>query len=421
MRYEHAGRREFVEVVWERMRRGVLGQARPQPFGDLPDAPAFTQALLRDGFAERGPAEVWDFEPNPDLEERVWQAPEDRAAWLTYADWLEAKGQLALAELMRTSTRKPADNALGYALLGDLHAWMRDFNDDWRVRGLPRELQCASDRRHRELEAILHWPLCRFLERLDLCFQDHAPTVPVLLRWPGLARLRALSLWMLNEHEGDDAPDGHRHVSLGPELPDLSSVWPHTPQLRALALVGPSSGNPLGHLVLPQLEHLARRSRRLTPPELEGLWSAQCLGLRNLTIGVGRLRRDDELIAPEAFAPLLEGRLFPRLTRLAIEQYDAIDGLIERLAESPLLPRLTHLSLYQSALTGRGGEALAKHARAFAHLQTLNVRETTLTQDEGAALYQALPVVKAHNAFLAPDEEPYLFANYQTRFWEPKD
>lgn len=400
MRFEHRERGEYVELVWFGVRRGRLGESRPRPFEPLADAAAeanLVAALSREGFVDAGAADRWDFSTNPALEAAVRR--DDPTAWLAWAEWLAGHGQPELAALLRHGP--PArNNAFAYQWFGDLHSWLRALDKDWRR--LPRELQLVSDADPAELAKVLSWPLCRFLERVDLCFDDHEETMPVLLGWPGLEHLRSLALWTDEEY--------------GVDLPDLSALWPRARHLRSLAVVGGSDDGCLGELELPALEHLARRSERLSERELSSLLAARTPRLEALTIGVGRKAGD---VTAESFGPLLSGERFPSLKKLAVTQFGAADELVELLATSHLLPRLTHLSLAQSSLTARGATVLARHAASFAHLEVLDVLETSLTEEEGAALFDALPVVGEHNAFLAPDEEPYLLKNYQTRFWEP--
>ncbi len=199
-----------------------------------------------------------------------------------------------------------------------------------------------------------------------------------------------------------------------PAAPSLGDLWPQVQRLRSLAVVGTSDDDCLGPLVLPELRHLARRSGSLTKEELERIVSARCPRLAALTIGVGR----DTSLRVADFASLLSGERFPVLKKLALEQCPFADELVALLASSKILPRLTHLSLYQSSLTGHGAGTFAKHAAAFSHLEYFSIRETALTEAEGAALFAVLPVVGEHNGFLAPEDELYLLKNYQTRFWE---
>lgn len=401
MRFEQLERGEYVELLWSRSRGGRIGEARPRPFAPLVGEDAERKRIAElssDGFVEAGAANVWDFQPAPELEARVREDPDDPARWFDYADWLAAHAQPELAELIREVT-PAAGNAFSYQWLGDLHEWYRNLNKDWR--GLPRELQAVEDRELAELKKVLHWPLCRFLERVDLCFDDHEGTLPVLLDWAGLDHLRALALWTEDDY--------------GSDLPDLTPLWPRGQRLRSLAVVGGSEDGCMGDLSFPDLRHLARRAQCLPEQDLESLLTADCPRLEALTIGVGRA---GSTIEAEAFAPLLSGRRFPQLRKLAIEQFDGADDFVELLAHSKLLPGLTHLSLFQSALSGRGATVLTQHASAFAHLAFFSVRETGLTEAEGADLFATLPVVGEHNAFLAPDDELYLFKNYQTRFWE---
>ena len=399
MRFENQARGEYVEVVWGRSRQGELGQSRPAPFLDLDAEEPFVEALEQQGFVAVGRAAVWDFAPNLELEAALRRDLDDVGAWSAYAAWLEVHGEPSLAALLRDS-EPTRDNPFSYQWFGDLHEWCRELGD-WR--GLPRELQCVSDRPLDELRQVLDWPLCRFLERVDLCFDDHEATVPVLEAWSGLRRLRSLALWTEEDH--------------GCDLPDLSRLWPLAGELRSLSVVGGSDDSCLGVLALPQLEQLARRSQRLSTGDLQSIIDGRWPRLEALTIGAGRR----STITATELAALLSTERFPALRRLAIEQCPCADELVQLLVRSPLLSQLTHLSLSQSLLTGVGASSIAAQAPAFAHLEAFDIRETALTEEEGQQLFRALPLVGEHNAFVPEGEALYELKNYQTRFWEAHD
>src|SRR5262249_45486727 len=89
------------------------------------------------------------------------------------------------------------------------------------------------------------------------------------------------------------------------------------------------------------------------------------------------------------------------LVHLGLVNCEFLHELIEPLARSAVLARLRTLDLSKGVLMDADIDAVLRHAKAFAHLERIDVSENLLEQREDE-LYGALP-----NAIVAGQREPY--------------
>ena len=213
---------------------------------------------------------------NEALERELEAHPEDETRWLVYADWLQAQGDLR-GELITRQHRgtgfedfvaEHADQLFG-SCADELRGGgqIPELVVEWRhgfVVGAT--LQALNPERAVNLgelvQRLLPLPVCRFLRRVSFGLNpqvtqygeqqnDYAPVVNALIASPQLARLQRLEFGV-QEPEIDDEYDEPEPLHA---WGDLSALWPHVPQLRALLVKG--SGGVFGELVLPELREVS--------------------------------------------------------------------------------------------------------------------------------------------------------------------
>ena len=82
----------------------------------------------------------------------------------------------------------------------------------------------------------------------------------------------------------------------------------------------------------------------------------------------------------DSLKPLLTGQPFPSLCYLGLPHFEDTDKLIEAIAQSPILARLTVLDISLGELTDKGAEILLK-CPAINQLHTLNVAKNCLSTE----------------------------------------
>jgi len=320
-------------------------------------------------------------------------APEDPKPWLVYADWLQTRGH-PLGEVIAVahagSPVLPVVKEHASALLGELPSVvpLEQFLEgcEWFM-GLLRHARLDVAELHGAalevmLGHLLRAPLARFLRSLSLSQgtvaydNDYQAALDVLRRAPTAARLRALKLGDFDEDAAmmSDASWG-----------DVSKVWTFT-GLERLHLRG--ARGELGEVTAPGLRELIIETGGLSQATFDAVLDGELGGLEKLELWFGDANYGAEC-GPADVEPLLDGSRFPRLTALGLCNAEFTDELIEPLAKSKLLPRLKRLDLSRGTLTSRGAAELRRRARAFAHLEQLDLRQNLLEEDED---FEGLPV-----------------------------
>jgi hypothetical protein len=174
-------------------------------------------------------------------------------------------------------------------------------------------------------------------------------------------------------------------------LEDLSPIWPAVPNLRELWLR--SGSMTLGSMDLPRLERLEIVTGGLDDESARRIAAARWPELRELIIQVGRPDYGGTAALGDVL-PILEGRTAPRLEKLGLTNLEFTDELVEPLARSRLLPQLRALDLSMGTLSDDGARAMRRFARAFAHLEQIQLDECYVGDDESRRLVAALPSVR---------------------------
>jgi hypothetical protein len=388
------------------VREGLIGQSKPHPFSakiEIDAIPDYIDHLFKDGYVGAGVAgSVWDFRPDLILEAQIWADRNNAAAYYGYGRRLAEQGQTFLADLIHQGSLKDSNDA-HRALLGNYEE-LATHLIQWR-HGFVQSLQTVEPLPITELQFLLHHPINRFLESIDLVCQSLASILDVFREWSGLEGLRKLSLWM----------------EFPMDFGAIDTLWPRLHALTHLYIVGPSLGVDrerfsLGNIDLPSLIHFARQSEALSRTELKQIANASWPKLEALTLGIGF----ESATTVKDLVPIFAGENLPVLNKLAIRHCNIADALIPMLAKSRLLPQLEQLDFFQSNLTPMGAEQLLKFHKEFSHLTQIGIRETCLSKDDQQRLVAVLPGIGSYNPFRAKDELPYINANYQEHFWEEK-
>ena len=400
-----AGRDEIVPI------------AGPYPYDDYTDA---CDWYRRQGW--RSQPLVFDEPIEPALEAALAESPGselDAGAALVYADWLAAQGhpraQLIVVQDARRA--RPDDPALiaeearlleahADVLLGTLGAHLREELADrgglelsWE-RGFIVGARVGRDPigdAEPVLDYLLHHRSARFLRELVIgCHrggdQDNARMAELLLYG---SPTPAPTLRRLYLADFDDTEIDNIDISRAP-LGDLSGLGEIYPLLEDVALKGRGDVE-LGALALPRARRFALRTSTLTRRTLRAILAAPWPELEELELWFGdpawhygaECGLDDVL-------PLLgEGGVsrFPRLRALRLMNAAFTDELCPLLLTSPRVRTLEVLDLSLGTLGDAGAGVLAAGAAALAHLRSLRIAESCISDEALARLYASgLPV-----------------------------
>jgi uncharacterized protein (TIGR02996 family) len=342
---------------------------------------------------------------NPQLEAAITGDPDDREAYLVYADWLEGQGD-PRAQLIALQCSPHPEQHNGKAFrklladyreyfLGSLSRFASSLT--WRYGFVQAvSLNDAAGPCPANVENLLRHPSARFLVELSIWSRYLDDVIPLVATAP--ATLRTLSLENTNDRELS-------LEGLQPVLHGLSTLSLYGPLgldiigraslagLRKLTISG-SCDREL-RLALPGLVTLSLRGRiaveAIELPMLDeailhledpssasahALATASWPRLRRLVLGTGS--------APD-LAPLFQRDDLRSLTELALPHASA-DELCQRLGDAPFAGQLRVLDLSNSGLTDAGVDALAIAADTFSSLESLDVSRTRL----GEAGYEVL-------------------------------
>lgn len=238
---------------------------------------------------------------------------------------------------------------------------------------------------------------------------DLGPIVEVLaVRRPTIARLSLGALMFPDFARGDDRgphPDSDGS-SWRLDLPDLAALLAAVPGVEELVVQVSALG------VAPSARMLAPRLRRLilrvdgAPPELHtALARGAFPALETLELWPMQYRHSwgGE---PGELAPLLASEL-PALRRLAIVG-DLGDGLIDVLADSPALARLSELDLSHGVIGDPGATRLRARWPCFSRLRRLELTGNQIGRKRLAQLRRLGPAI--HSRWQRRGDEPLYLA-----------
>jgi hypothetical protein len=106
----------------------------------------------------------------------------------------------------------------------------------------------------------------------------------------------------------------------------------------------------------------------------------------------------------EDLAPILSGRLFPRLTYLGLRDCEWADDLAVALVDAPILARIKALDLSLGNIGDRGALALAT-AQVAAGLESVDIHHHYVSDEAVAKLMARGPRINANDRKELRDEE----------------
>jgi uncharacterized protein (TIGR02996 family) len=370
--FVEGGSKKFWEIAVDETRQtvrfgklGTDGQTKTKSFDSPSRARSATRKLIAEkigkGYVEVGGGPVAFRDEK--LELAIEQSPDEPAAYLAYARWLQSKGDVR-GEVIVKHVAKPNDRSLiqkhreylfGDLASGDAPQVFWQFGVMNRVQIVAMSGSEAAD----DLEGVLSLPSGRFVRELEVGVMsgDVAPSlqpcVDVLVKRKAPVTLRSLALG----GEGDDARTG--------KIAPLAKAFP---RLEQLTLFGDKHelGKNVSWLVL---RELTIGGEGLTKSVIKDLLSSRMSKLERLTLVPGL-----ELTAKD-LAPLLASDAFPSLKHVAVIGADFLDELGPMLSKSKLFAQLSSLDFSKSEV-----DADAFASVSFAHLKELTLDDKALAK-----------------------------------------
>jgi uncharacterized protein (TIGR02996 family) len=318
---------------------------------------------------------------NEEIEREILKAPDDPAAYLVYADWLQGQGDPRGELIVRQREDRDADPFLAEhreLFLGRFAtATPETFQLEWRF-GFIRKATIGwelfggeheTDTSAAQLEAFLRLDSARLVEELWLGPTAHEDQLLLDELAPPIEAVQPIALRTL--YLGDTSDWDISSTST--RMPRSATIA----QLRRLLLRG-GSVTLDEQIELPELVQFSVETGSLTAPELAAIANARWPALEELEIWFG----DPNYGATGGvsdIAPILAGRGLDRLRVLRLKNCPFADELAEALIGSPILTKVHTLDLSMGNLSDRAITAMLARKDAFAHLQQLDVSDNALT------------------------------------------
>ncbi len=374
---------------------GSPGQTKRKTFKASYEVTAETRKLVatktEDGYVEKvgTPPEP---RTNPALEKAIAADPSDEAAFMVYADWLQAQGDLRgeLIALQAADKDRPAAKFLAQHV-------------DYFLGPLGAHQKC-HDGFHDKKHAAFTWKH-GFIYAARLAHNQHADNwkgqlatdvLLPLLRHPSGKFLVELTL-NENDDPSEDTLDDlfdviarHpirtlRKLRIGDEVSQISwfhagnlgKLWKGVPNLVDFEI---EAGEfELGKLEVPALRRAVFRTGGLTKTAATSIATATWPKLEHLEVYFGDSEYGCTATIEEALAILARSDL-KHLGYLGLKNAEFQAELIPHLANSKLVRQLHTLDMSHGLLLDEHIDTLLAHKDAFAHLKVLDVSSTWLTK-----------------------------------------
>lgn len=423
-----------VVVRWGRI--GSEGQSKTHTFASPAAAKAELEKLIssktKKGYQRAGGAAPPAAPPpgarDAKLEAAMLDAPGDEQAALVYADWLQSQGNAwgELITVQHALEKKPQDKALKKreaALLKPLPLPDKQLATlTWR-RGCIEALHLFNEKDWMDMsfdalavaKGVFDLPMCDGLRELRtgvLRWEANAEDVPAVLaeaaKRPFARRLERLFL-------GDvpDDIDMAHHV-----IGDLRKLDAWFPNLRWLKL---HSGDQtwssprtfeLGPWKFPRLETLVVETCAMSKKRLSAILKSELPALTTLELWFGDPERDADAERKQ-LAPLLDGKVFPKVVHLGLRNAEFTNELCAVLPASAIAKRVETLDLSMGVLDDGGAKSLvAAGAAAFPKLKKLDVSDSFLSKENVAALkkaFKGVEVVAGEMKDIEPDDPEWRY------------
>ena len=337
---------------------------------------------------------------NAELEAAIYANPDDDAAYLVYADWLQQRGE-PLGEFIVGHHRngklfldEHQTDMLGpladYSDMLTGLAWKNGFITTATVANtFERSPDHDGELEEFDVEELLGMLLDseagRFIQNLTVgivTFQDNG--YGGCMMEIGARRLLALRTLYIGDFHSEETELNWSHLG------DASPLYAGIPNVQSLTLR--SGTMSLGAIDLPEVRRFATLTGGLQKDAIASITKAKWPKLERLELQIGSSRYDSD-IDPDDLRPIFDGEgLPPTLTHLGLANYEYTNEILPLLAASKILPRLRSLDLSLGPCGGdEGVERLLALKDAFAHLERLDLSESWLDPDGTRLVKAALP------------------------------
>jgi hypothetical protein len=192
------------------------------------------------------------------------------------------------------------------------------------------------------------------------------------------------------------------------EQTDVSPVFTAFPQLEVLGVRG-GNGLSLGRPSHPKLRSLTVEAGGLPQRVVQEVCAADLPALEHLELWLGSADYGGDATLAD-LEPILSGRLFPRLTSLALRDCEWADELAIALTEAPILARIKALDLSLGNLSDQGALALAA-APVAAKLESIDIHHHYVSDPAVAKLNASGPRINAGER-----KEPDMWGDEEHRY-----
>lgn len=319
---------------------------------------------------------------NPELEAEIIASNHDTAAYLVYADWLQANGDPRGELIVRTIRDRDAAIYMEEnrrQLLGPFATFDGDLRLEWR-NGFVKTASIGwpvfsgedqDDPSEDQLAAFFALDVCSLLENLTVGPSPDEDQMSLdryadVIANAGLRQLRTLDL---GERGDWDISSTSTKAPPAAGLPALRELTLHAGDIA------------LGEAIAyPRLTKLAIQTGQLTAEQLHVIARAELPSLEELDLWFG----DPHYGATgdvDDIAPLFQRRDLPHLRTLRLRNCPFADALVTHLATTPLLAQITSLDLGMGNLSDDGVRAMHAQRDRFRHLQHLVLDDNALTDE----------------------------------------
>jgi uncharacterized protein (TIGR02996 family) len=338
------------------------------------------------------------------MERVIVENPDDLDAYLVYADWLKAQGDLrgeliAVQVALARDPSSPGMREREAALLATPDAdWANAVHSKleltWRF-GFVAGVEAWSFRDRHSLTQLFSSQTGRLVRTLRLN-GDHAASLEacIVAMPPSLRELDLGPSWYRPTRDSEGyIVEENQWEPWAVDLGNLSEVWHAAPRLEKLVLRGmPRS---LGEIHAPNLRHF-EVSGLGYGDSLAAIQNAQWPNLETL---VFNLYSNHANAAINIRSVLDDTKRLSRLKYLGLIWCHFLDDLCAVVCESKLLPQLETLDFLEGRLSAVGAHVLHNHAPALRHLKRINLDGIFLEPEDWLLVSDLCPDVHLPEMF----------------------
>ncbi|HEY1549649.1 MAG TPA: TIGR02996 domain-containing protein [Kofleriaceae bacterium] len=352
---------------------------------------------------------------NPELEALIDAAPDDKANYAVYGDWLQANGDvrgelIALQLAGKDGKRLIAANAehfygqlapfidmleqSKYADLGPTTSWRWGFLDTLWLGQKRDHSRTFKGKAPVDLNQAFGWiidhPSARFVRTVTVGIENYEDnSYEAVARAIAVRPRPTLTTLVLGDFYSEETELNWSNLG------DVSPIWAAAPNLERITLRSGTIAT--GALELAKLRELHIISGGLDRETFDHILAAALPNLERLTLQLGE---DLEFEVGE-LAPILDATRFPKLVHLGLGNSPKGDEICAAIASSRITAQLESLDMALGTMGDAGATALA--AGTFPRLKSIDVGKCFLSEAGIAALSKLTALVGDDDQ---NDEEP---------------